>query len=78
MTLGALSMAWVAAEAARPLGWVIVGVWLDQEKRGKWQAVANGPSGSAEVEIGHGGDPSQALRRLAEALQKRRGAPASG
>ena len=72
MTLGALSMAWVAAEAARPLEWVIVGVWLDQEKPGEWQVVANGPGGPTEIEVGHGGDLSQALRRLAEALQKRR------
>ena len=54
MTLGALSMAWVAAEAGLPLEWQLAGVWLDQDKPGEWQAVANGPGGPTEVEIGHG------------------------
>ena len=76
MTLGALSMAWVAAEAARPLGWRVVSLILD-EATDEWSATASGPE-PTDVEVGHGGDETAALRRLAEALQRRRGTPGSG
>jgi hypothetical protein len=37
--LGALSQAWVTAEASLPLGWHLIGVWRDQEAPGEWMAV---------------------------------------
>ena len=43
MTLGGLSMAWIAAEAAKPLEWKVIGVWLDPETPDEWVAVATGP-----------------------------------
>jgi hypothetical protein len=38
--LGALSQAWVSAEASLPLGWEIAGVWRFGEE---WIALSEGP-----------------------------------
>jgi hypothetical protein len=71
MTLGALSQAWIAAEAALPLGWLLVGVWRDAETPDTWNAVAAGPIQPADMETGRGLEPVQALRRLADSLRER-------
>jgi len=85
VTLGALTVAWFAAEAAKPLEWRIIGVWLDAETSDKpktggslraedtWSAVATGPHQPADRVTGHGGSPDHALRRLADLLRERRG-----
>jgi hypothetical protein len=39
--LGALSQAWVSAEASRPLGWQISGLWRFGDV---WNALAEGPA----------------------------------
>lgn len=75
--LGALSQAWVTAEASLPLGWQLIGVWRDQEAPGVWQAVASGPNQPADMVAGKADQPDKALRRLAEALRTRRG-PVTG
>lgn len=66
-------MAWTAAEAAKPLGWEIVGVW---RFGGEWIALCQGP-GSGEYLSGSGGYAEQALRRLADRLRDARG-PVTG
>ena len=43
MSLGALTLAWIAVEAALPLEWQLAGVWRDQDHPGEWQAVAKWP-----------------------------------
>jgi hypothetical protein len=68
--LGALSMAWVSAEASRPLGWKITGLMLTDGD--DWLATAVGPDAGQWAE-GRGGYPEQALRRLAEELARLRG-----
>jgi hypothetical protein len=71
--LGALSHAWTAAEGAKPLGWDLVGVW---QFRGEWVALSTGPEFDDYVS-GSGRHADQALRRLGERLQQRRG-PTTG
>ncbi len=73
MTLGALSMAWIAAEAALPLEWLLIGVWRDAQAPDTWNAIATGPQQPADTVTGHGGSAVQALHRLADLLQERRG-----
>jgi len=69
-TLGALSQAWVSAEAALPLGWTIMGLQRDAHAE-RWVATAARPMQPVDVATGHGGDPVQALLRLADALRDR-------
>lgn len=73
MPLGDLTQAWVAASAALPLDWILVGVWLDPDRPGAWQAVARGPGESPEIETGHGSHTGLALNDLAKRLRERRG-----
>jgi hypothetical protein len=68
--LGALSQAWVAAEASRPLGWKLTGLVLTDGD--DWLATARGSEDGQRAE-GRGGYPEQALRRLAEELARLRG-----
>jgi hypothetical protein len=70
-------MAWVEAEAAMPLGWLLMGVTRDPRWPDKWTAIAIGPLSPTDVATGKGDQPEKALRRLAEELRERRG-PASG
>jgi hypothetical protein len=74
MALGALSQAWIAAKAALPHGWTIMGLARDPDAE-RWVATAAGPTDTA---TGQGDDPSQALRQLAEALRERPGRPGPG
>jgi hypothetical protein len=69
-TLGALSQAWVSAEAALPLGWTIMGLQRDTIPD-RWVATAADPTQPTDVATGHGSDPVQALLRLAEAQRDR-------
>ena len=75
--LGALSQAWVAAEAALPHGWLIMGVTRDPRWPDKWTAVAMGPLQPTDFATGKGDQPHKALDRLADALRVLRGS-ASG
>ena len=67
--LGALSQAWVSAEASKPLDWTISGIYRFGEE---WIALAEGPefddylSGSEQ-------HAAQALHRLSDRLRERRG-----
>ena len=74
MTLGALSMAWTSAEASRPLGWQVSGLWRFSDV---WIALAEGPAFEDYVS-GSGQYAEQALRRLADRLRERRGPAYSG
>jgi hypothetical protein len=67
--LGALSQAWVSAEAALPLGWHTSGLWRFGEL---WVALAEGPEWDDYLS-GTGQHADQALSRLSDALQERRG-----
>jgi hypothetical protein len=64
-------MAWVAVEAAMPLGWRLMAL-VRQPDSDDWQATAAGPLDGQTVH-GHGGRPDQALSRLAEELRRIRG-----
>ena len=66
--LGALSQAWVSAEASLPLGWEIAGMWRFGDE---WIALSEGPD--RDYLDASGRYPDQALRRLADALRERRG-----
>ena len=77
MPLGDLTQAWVAASAALPVEWVLVGVWLDPDRPGEWQAVARGPGVPPETVTGRGSHTGLALNDLARRLRERRGS-ASG
>lgn len=68
-TLGALSMAWVSAEAALPLGWRLTGLMAFGDE---WVAFSSGPASDQHVEAS-GRYAEQALRRLADALRELRG-----
>ena len=70
--LGALSQAWVSAEASLPRGWEIAGVWRFGEE---WIALSEGPD--RDFLDASGRQPDHALRRLADALRERRG-PVTG
>jgi len=67
--LGALSLAWVSAEAALPLGWQISGLWRIDDL---WVALSEGPDWDDYLS-GCGEYADQALRRLSDALRERRG-----
>lgn len=71
--LGALSQAWVSAEASLPLGWQIAGLW---RFGGLWIALSEGPA-FADYLSGSGQYADQALRRLADRLREMRG-PVTG
>ncbi|HSM18274.1 MAG TPA: hypothetical protein VK845_14910 [Gemmatimonadales bacterium] len=58
--LGALSQAWVSAEAAKPLDWTINGLYRFGEE---WIALAEGPEFDDYLS-GCGEYADQALRRL--------------
>ena len=73
MPLGDLSQAWVAASAALPLDWLLVGVWLDPDNPSEWQAVARGPGEPPEIVTGRGSHTGLALHDLAKRLRERRG-----
>ena len=67
--LGALSQAWVSAEASLPLGWQISGLWRFDDL---WVAHSEGPAWEDYLS-GCGLYADQALRRLADRLRERRG-----
>jgi hypothetical protein len=67
--LGALSQAWVSAEASLPLGWQMSGLWRFGEL---WVALSEGPAPD-DCLSGCGQHADQALRRLADRLRERRG-----
>jgi len=68
MALGALSQAWVTAEASLPHGWSITGVWRFGDE---WIALSEGPdSDYLDASSRHA---EQALRRLSDRLRERRG-----
>jgi hypothetical protein len=71
--LGALSQAWVSAEASLPLGWQIRGLWRFDDV---WIALSEGPEFDDYLS-GSGQYADQALRRLSDRLRERRG-PATG
>jgi hypothetical protein len=71
--LGALSQAWVSAEASLPAGWQIRGLWRFDSV---WVALSEGPAFD-DYASGAGTFADQALRRLADQLRERRG-PAAG
>jgi hypothetical protein len=66
--LGALSQAWVSAEASLPLGWQISGLWRFDDL---WVALSEGPAFEDYIS-GSGQYAEQALRRLADRLSERR------
>jgi hypothetical protein len=70
---GALSQAWVSAEASLPLGWHIRGLWRFE---GLWVALSECPA-VEDYLSGCGQYADQALRRMAGRLRERR-APATG
>jgi len=82
--LGALSQAWVSAEASLPLGWQLVGViditlapyeglaLPDAAEPAKWAAIAMDDGVDRAIEVGWGEHPTQALNRLADVLRDRR------
>jgi hypothetical protein len=67
--LGALSQAWVSAEASLPLGWRVSGLWRFDDL---WIALSEGPAFD-DYMSGSGQHADQALRRLADRLKERRG-----
>jgi hypothetical protein len=69
--LGVLSMAWVEAEAAMPLGWRLMAL-VRQPDSDDWQATAAGPL-DGQTAHGRGAQPERALRRLAEELRRIKG-----
>jgi hypothetical protein len=78
MPLGDLTQAWVTASAALPLDWILVGVWLDPDRPGWWQAEARGPGDAPEIVTGYGSHTGLALNDLANRLRERRGKAPSG
>jgi hypothetical protein len=69
--LGVLSISWVEAEAAMPLGWRLMAL-VRQPDSDHWQATAAGPLDGQTVH-GRGAQPERALRRLAEELRRIKG-----
>jgi hypothetical protein len=67
--LGALSQAWVSAEASLPLGWQIGGLRRFDDL---WIALSEGP-GFEDYRSACGQYADQALRRLSDRLRERRG-----
>ena len=72
--LGALSMAWVAAEAAAPIGWHMSGLYRFGEQ---WIALPEGPEWDHYASCSSQ-YPDQALRRLSDRLRERRGSASGG
>jgi hypothetical protein len=68
-SLGALTQAWTAAEAALPLGWQVSGLYRFDAL---WTALAEGPAFD-DYTSGSGQYAEQALQRLSDRLQERRG-----
>jgi len=68
-TLGALTQAWVVAEASLPLSWRITGL---MRFGSEWAAFSEGPGEADHVEAS-AGHAYQALLRLSERLLTRRG-----
>lgn len=66
--LGALSQAWVSAEASLPLGWQIRGLWRFDDL---WIALSEGPT-FEDCLSGSGLYADRALRRMADRLRERR------
>lgn len=73
--LGALSTAWVEAEAALPLGWRLMAL-VRQPDSDDWQATAAGPLDGQTLH-GRASQPHQALSLLAVELRAIKGS-ASG
>ena len=73
-SLGALTMAWIEAEAARPLEWRLSGVFRFDDL---WVALSEGP-GFDDYSYGTGQYAEQALRRMTDGLLKRRPKAPSG
>jgi len=71
MPLGLLSMAWVEAEAAMPLGWCLMAL-VRQTDSDDWLATAAGPLDGQTVH-GRAAQPERALRRLAKELRRIKG-----
>ena len=67
--LGALSQAWVSAEASLPLGWQLSGLYRFDDL---WVGLAEG-SEFDDYLSGTGLFAEQALRRLSDGLRERRG-----
>ncbi len=67
--LGALTLAWTAAEATLPLGWRVRGLWRFD---GTWIALSEGPNFDDYLG-GSGHYAEQALQRLSDRLRERRG-----
>lgn len=67
--LGALSQAWISAEASLPLGWQLSGLYRFDEL---WVVLAEGDAFD-DYASGTGGCAEHALRRLADRLRERRG-----
>ena len=67
--LGALSQAWVSAEASLPLGGQISGLWRFGDL---WIALSEGPDFDDYLS-GSGQYADQAVRRLADRLRERSG-----
>jgi hypothetical protein len=67
--LGALSQAWVTAEASLPLGWQITGLMRFGDE---WIAFSEGPSSDEHIEAS-GAFVVQAFNHLDERLRERRG-----
>ena len=67
--LGALSQAWVSAEASLPLNWRISGLYRFDEL---WVGLAEGPEFD-DYASGTGQYAEQALGRLSDRLRERRG-----
>ena len=61
-------MVWITAEAAMPLGWHLMAL-VFQTDSNDWLATAAGPLDGQPVH-GRGGQPDQALRRLADELRR--------
>jgi hypothetical protein len=68
-SLGALSQAWVSAEASRPRDWQVTGLWRFGDV---WSAIAEGPRFDDYLSAS-GQQDYQALQRLADRLRARRG-----
>ena len=71
--LGALSQAWVSAEASLPQGWRIMSLTRDEDAE-RWTPYARGPLQPTDLVTSRGDHPAQALVRLADALSHRDGA----
>lgn len=76
MPLGVLSMAWVEAQAAMPLGWRLMAL-VRQPDSDDWLATAAGPL-DGQTAHGRGSHPDQALRLLADELRRLRGSVTGG